>query len=101
MVAFAPPKLTAPQTPTDQQPKDSRLPASEIPAFVAGYVGVLIDLASGKDPLTTLKSSMTKAILAAGGVSDIRQQLMRAALAPSSPETPVTNELPRMMEPKT
>ena len=100
MVAFAPPKLSAPQTPTDQQPKDSRLPASEIPAFVAGYVGVLIDLASGKDPLTTLKSSMTNAVLAVGGVSDIRQQIMRAAFAPSSPETPVTNETPRMKEPK-
>jgi len=88
MVAFAVPKPVNLDAPQDQLQKDGRLPTSAIPGFIGAYAGVLIDVATGKDPLEAVKHGITRGILELGGVGNLRQQIMNLAFRPDTAATP-------------
>ncbi len=97
MVAFAVPKPINVDTSQNLPQQDGRLPASAIPGFIGAYAGVLIDVATGKDPLEAVKHGITRGILELGGVGNLRQQIMNLATRPDftrspvGPSTPITS----------
>jgi len=89
VVAVAIPKPVNVDPSQNQPQQDGRLPTSAIPGFIGAYAGVLIDVATGKDPLEAVKHGITKGILELGGVGNLRQQIMNLASRPDSTRSPV------------
>lgn len=88
MVAFATPKPVNIDASQNQPQSDGRLPTSAIPSFIGAYASVLIDVATGKDPLEAVKHGLAKGIMELGGVGNLRQEIMNLALRSDSTRGP-------------